>query len=139
MNIREQLKREEGVVPSAYQDHLGYWTIGVGRLIDKRKGGQLRASEIDLLLDNDIADITFALQQSLPWFENLDEPRRAVLQQMCFQMGINGLLGFRQTLAAVRDAHYSHAAELMLQSKWATQTPARARRLSQQMALGTWQ
>jgi len=30
----EHLRAEEGVMPSAYQDPLGYWTIGVGRLID---------------------------------------------------------------------------------------------------------
>ena len=35
----EQLRRNEGEVLHAYQDHLGFWTIGVGRLIDKRKGG----------------------------------------------------------------------------------------------------
>ena len=48
------LKKEEGVVKHAYQDHLGYWTIGVGRLIDKRKGGGLSDEEIDYLLGNDI-------------------------------------------------------------------------------------
>jgi lysozyme len=43
MNMREHLiahlRREEGEVLHVYKDHLGYLTIGVGRLIDKRKGG----------------------------------------------------------------------------------------------------
>jgi lysozyme len=45
MNVIEQLTREEGKRRSAYQDHLGYWTIGVGRLIDARKGGGLSDEE----------------------------------------------------------------------------------------------
>lgn len=52
--LTKQLRRDEGEVLSAYQDHLGYWTIGVGRLIDKRKGGGLTSEESDYLLGNDI-------------------------------------------------------------------------------------
>src|SRR3546814_8522584 len=52
----KHLNREEGRIPHAYQDSLGYWTIGVGRLIDKRKGGRLTNVEIDMLLANEIAD-----------------------------------------------------------------------------------
>lgn len=51
MNLAAQLKAEEGRVPHAYQYHLGYWTIGVGRLIDKRKGGGLTPYEVDYLLE----------------------------------------------------------------------------------------
>lgn len=39
--IKKQLIRDEGNVPYAYSDSLGYLTIGVGFLIDKRKGGRL--------------------------------------------------------------------------------------------------
>jgi lysozyme len=37
MTLAEMLTRDEGRVRHAYQDHLGFWTIGVGRLIDQRK------------------------------------------------------------------------------------------------------
>lgn len=39
MTLASLLTSDEGRVPHAYQDHLGYWTIGVGHLIDRRKGG----------------------------------------------------------------------------------------------------
>lgn len=39
MNLATQLRQEEGSVPHAYQDHLGFWTIGIGRLVDQRKPG----------------------------------------------------------------------------------------------------
>lgn len=49
--IWRTLETDEGRVPHAYQDHLGYWTIGVGHLIDKRKGGGLTPDEVDYLLE----------------------------------------------------------------------------------------
>jgi lysozyme len=57
---------------------------------------------------------------------------------MAFQMGTDGLLGFKNTLALIRDGKYTEAADAMLASKWATQTPARAKRLSDQMRSGQW-
>lgn len=139
MNISQQLRREEGSKPYAYQDHLGFWTIGVGRLIDKRKNGGLSDDEIEYLLQNDIKRVTTEIRDALPWFDSLSEPRQAVLIGMGFQMGVTGLLLFKQTLAAVRDEHFAHAGNLMLQSLWAQQTPARARRMARQMETGEWQ
>jgi lysozyme len=137
--LAAQLRRDEGQRPLAYQDHLGFLTIGVGRLIDSRKpGAGLRPDEIDYLLRNDINDRVAALQKSLPWFVKLDEARQGVLINMAFQMGTAGLLAFRQTLAMVRDGKYAEAADQMLKSKWAEQTPARAKRLSEQMKTGEW-
>ena len=139
MNVVEQLRREEGVRPSAYQDHLGFWTIGVGRLIDSRKGGGLSAAEIDLLLTNDVNRCTAGLREALPWFGRLNEPRQAVLIGMAFQMGLAGLLEFKRTLGSVEDGQYGEAAVEMLQSTWAKQTPFRAMRMATQMETGEWQ
>lgn len=134
-----QLKRDEGVRATAYRDHLGFLTIGVGRLIDDRRGGGLRDDEIDYLLRNDIADRRAALERSLPWFGRLDPVRQGVLLNMAFQLGVRGLLAFQHTLAMVEVGYYAEAAELMLDSKWARQTPKRAHRLAEQMRTGEWQ
>lgn len=135
----KQLRGDEGEVPHAYQDSLGLWTIGVGRLIDKRKGGGLRPDEITYLLQNDIDDRIEALTRSLPWFQDLDDARKGVLLNMSFQLGVQGLLGFERTLGLVQAGKYENAAHAMLQSKWATQTPARAKRMAEQMRSGSWQ
>ena len=37
----KDLKRDEGWVPHAYKDSLGFWTIGYGFLIDEKRGGEL--------------------------------------------------------------------------------------------------
>jgi len=139
VNLKEQLIREEGSIPHAYQDHLGYWTIGVGRLIDKRKGGKLSPDEIDYLLQNDIKKVSAQVLEALPWVNTMNEARQAVVFGMAFQMGLRGLLGFTSTLGAMRDGHYAHAAEGMRQSLWGKQTPGRVRRMAHQMETGEWQ
>ena len=139
IKLINQLKQDEGTRACAYRDHLGYLTIGVGRLIDDRKGGGLSAKEIDFLLANDIADRLEALRRGLPWFGQLDEARQAVLINMAFQLGTRGLMEFAATLGLIARGDYGRAAEEMLKSKWATQTPARAWRLAKQMDTGQWQ
>jgi lysozyme len=91
------------------------------------------------MLRNDINDRIDALTRALPWFQNLDDARKGVLLNMAFQLGTDGLLAFKNTLALVQSGDYAGAAAGMLQSLWAKQTPDRAGRLSQQMATGVWQ
>lgn len=138
MNLAQQLEIEEGRRKAAYTDSLGYLTIGVGRLIDARKGGGLSNDEIDYLLANDIKAKTAELMQACPWAASLNEPRQAVLISMCFQMGLGKLMGFAHTLMSVRSGRFEDAAVQMLDSAWAKQTPERAKRMSEQMRTGDW-
>ena len=138
--LTRQLKGDEGERACVYQDHLGFWTIGIGRLVDKRKpGAGLRPDEITYLLHNDIDDRIEQLTRRLPWFQNLDDARKGVLLNMAFQMGVDGLLAFKRTLALIEAGQYDLAAHAMGQSLWAQQTPARAKRMATQMRTGTWQ
>lgn len=134
-----QLKRDEGEVLHAYPDSLGYLTIGVGILIDKRKGGGLLPEESEFIFRNRLKLIDAELADRLPWLSKLGPERRGVLLNMAYQMGVAGLLEFKNTLALIASGKYQGAAAEMLNSKWARQTPARAHRLSQQMATGDWQ
>ena len=138
MDLRQQLIRDEGSVNHAYQDSLGFTTIGVGRLIDANRGGGLSDSEVDYLLNNDITDKTAQVLEALPWASKLNEPRLGVLINMAFQMGIGGLLQFKRALGSIEDGQYGEAAKEMLDSAWAKQTPARALRLAKQMETGEW-
>jgi lysozyme len=139
-DLIRQLRADEGERACVYRDSLGFWTIGVGRLVDASKpGAGLRPDEISYLLNNDVDDRIDALTRKLPWFQNLDDARKGVLLNMSFQMGVDGLLGFSNTLAMVREGKYENAAHGMLQSLWAKQTPQRAKRLAEQMRTGLWQ
>lgn len=137
-NITRLLRGDEGEVLTAYKDHLGYLTIGVGRLIDKAKGGGITAEESAYLLANDIMRKSQELDRRLPWWTGLSDARRGVILSMAFQMGVDGLLKFVNTLAAVKAGQYDRAADGMLQSMWAKQTPERAKRMSEQMRLDKW-
>ena len=137
-NVRELIALHEGRVPHAYQDSLGYWTIGVGHLIDKRKGGRLPEPIIDALLDMDIAEHAAALEAALPWVSGLDTVRRAVLVDMAFNLGVPGLLKFKNTLEFVRNGRWVEAGAGMLASLWASQVGPRARRLANMMRTGKW-
>lgn len=137
-DLARQLRRDEGVVEHAYEDSEGWTTIGVGRLIDKRKGGRLRDDEIEYLLQNDITEKTDELIRRLPWVADLGEARKGVLINMAFNLGVGGLLGFRKTLALIKAGDYAAASVEMLDSKWARQVKGRATRLSRQMRTGEW-
>lgn len=138
-NLIKQLRDEEGEVLHVYNDSMGFATIGVGRLIDKRKGGGITAEESEYLLGNDIAKVNAQLDEKLPWWRKLDDARQAVIQGMAFQMGISNLLGFKNTLKMIEAGDYEAAGNGMLNSLWAKQTPGRAKRMSDQMKTGVWQ
>jgi lysozyme len=137
-NLRDLLLLHEGRIPHAYTDSLGYLTIGVGHLIDRRKGGSLPDHIIDLLLEWDIAKHQGELFRALPWTMELDDVRKAVLTDMTFNLGIAGLLGFKNTLAAVKEHRWDDAAKGMLRSRWAQQVGPRALRLADMMRSGRW-
>lgn len=137
--LLQQLKRDEGFVDHAYQDHLGYWTIGIGRLIDGKKGGRITEEEALYLLNNDVDRFHAGVKEALPWFESLDEARQGVILNMAFNLGLKGLLSFKNTLAHIEAGNYTEAAKNMLQSKWAYQVGNRALRLAKQMETGQWQ
>lgn len=132
----EQLTRHEGFRSSAYQDSKGYWTIGIGRLIDKKLKGGITLEEAQVLLQNDLDRCAADLNAKLPWWKNLTENRRYVLLNMCFNLGIARLLGFKNTLAMIKAGDYDGAAKGMLNSLWAKQVGKRANELSEQMRIG---
>lgn len=137
-NLERQLRDEEGEVLHVYKDHLGFLTIGVGILVDERKGGGLLPEESDFILKNRIRIAKAKVDQSLPWAQSMSEPRYAVLIEMCFQMGLYGLLGFKMVIGCLQRGDYEGAAYQMGNSDWHEQTPARANRMIKQMKTSEW-
>lgn len=129
--IRADLIREEGDVPYAYKDHLGYWTIGVGFLIDKDKGGRLPDAVRDFWLDHVLDEIEAGLDRNISWWRTLPEGAQRALMEMAYQLGIGGLLEFKNMLAALQKGDPDTAIKEALDSKWAKQdTPERAKRVT---------
>lgn len=138
-NITEQLREDEGERLSAYQDTEGYWTIGIGVLIDSRKGGGITKEESTLLFNNRLNKKVDELAERFPYIVSLDGPRAGVLVNMSYQLGVEGVLAFKKMLAAIRRNDWEEAARQMKDSKWYRQTTNRAERLIKQMQTGEWQ
>lgn len=151
--LLKQVTDSEAFRSCVYKDSKGYWTVGIGFLVDDRvKGAGLSREEAGVILNMRLEKLYFQiLPQKLPWIFDLSLPRQAVLVDMAYNLGVAGLLGFKKMLAALgiaasarspmnRDAFIAQAVAEMLDSKWAREdVPNRAARLAKQMATNTWQ
>ena len=131
------IEKEEGFRPCAYKDHLGYWTIGFGTLIDERKGGGITKEQGWCLVRDHLRNIYTSLDQRVSWWRELNDVRKVVLVSMAYQMGIHGLMGFKNTLRMIKEEDYAGAADGMRNSLWARQTPVRAERMARAMETGS--
>ena len=134
----ERLVADEGEVLHAYEDHLGYLTIGVGRLIDKRCGGGITQEESRYLLRNDIRRIVAQCETRFEWWDSLDSARQQVIVCMAFQLGINGVANFKKMVAAIKVRDFDEAARQMIDSNWHRQTRDRCERMAEIMRTGVW-
>jgi len=126
----EQIKYDEGLVINLYQCSAGKMTIGYGRNIEDNG---ISEEEADFLLMNDIKRVQKELRSSFDWFVDLSTARQGALINMCFNLGITRLLGFKKMIAALEVGDYQEAANQMLDSKWARQVGGRSGRLSDVM------
>lgn len=119
-DLKKWLQANEGSEQFAYQDSLGYYSIGIGRCIDRRRGKGLSIAEQLYLLDNDIEDCKRDLNPFV-WYQNLDDVRKCVMIELCFNLGIHGLLSFKRMLSALKEKDYPRAIAELKDSKWSTQ------------------
>ena len=147
MNIIALLNYEEGYSEKPYYCSAGYPTIGIGQRIGP-KGAPLKLYEFTV--SKALASVWLAekVKETLADMDNYpniraameacNEPRKAVLISMAYQMGAEGLSKFTNTLKAVAEQRWSDAQAGMTASKWARQTPNRANRHAIQMLRGEW-
>lgn len=129
-SIVDMLIRHEELKLKPYTDTAGKLTIGVGRNLDDMG---LTENEARYLLENDLGRVRAELDAALPWWRALDEPRRTVLLNMTFNMGLSRLLTFTKFLHALAHGDYQRAAGEMLDSLWAKQVHRRAVELASLM------
>lgn len=151
--LRAELIRDEGLKLKPYRCTAGKLTVGVGRNLDdvgilpsevKRldidtqyaKTNGVTHAQAMALLDSDIDRCIGDLDRNCPWWVHLDEVRKRVLINMCFNLGITRLLKFTNTLRMMSQGRYADASSNMLLSLWAKQVGKRANRLSDLMRLG---
>ena len=126
-DLLESIKHHEGFVEHVYDDSLGIPTIGYGFAIK------------DLILEEDLCDeillrklriLGRSVMGKFPFFDSLPSECKSVLMEMCYQLGVTGVSKFKKALKAMESGDWEKAADEMLDSKWAKQTPNRAKEMS---------
>ena len=127
MALIDDLKKHEGFRSKPYRCSEDVLTIGWGFAIK------------DLVLDEDVAEIILKrklkeLQKKIAskfdWFDDSPQEVKDVVTNMVYQLGLSGFSLFKQTIYYLETEQYEEAADEMLDSLWAKQTPNRAKVLS---------
>jgi len=140
--LAKELERDEGFVKHAYKDSLGFWTIGIGRLIDRVRGGGITREEALYLKRNDIARFKAELDKAAPWWRTLDPVRQRAVLNMTFNLGSGWITpghvkAWPNTVKLIREGKYAEAANAIRANKvWVGQVGDRALRIARQMETG---
>ena len=124
--LKLRIKRHEGKRFEPYEDSEGILTVGYGRNLRDVPFSQ---DEIDLMFDNDFLKARQGAETFI-CYQEMNDIRRGVLIEMIFQMGAGGVSKFKKFLQAALLHDWVRAADEMLDSKWARQTPERAKELA---------
>ena len=134
----------EGDVLEAYEDSLGFWTIGRGHKLPTPHVGQ---SWKGFTISQDVSDRYFnedvnkaaIYAKALPEFASCDTPARVnALLELCFNM-MGKWNGFVKARAAWLAKDWNTAAHELLNSAWAVQVKeTRASRLANYVRTGEY-
>jgi len=142
--LEQQLQRQEATRYSPYDDATGYplrigytikgnVTIGIGWNLS---GVPLPQSVVDLMFTISLQKVDGDLELHLSWVFTLDDIRRDVFRNLCFNMGINKLLGFPHMLAAAQAGDWDEASNELKNSEWYTEVGERGVELVAQLKAG---
>ena len=123
----DRLKINEGFKGTVYKCIQGYDTIGYGFAI---KDLVLTEEEASYLLANRVAKKHLHLSANLDWYDNMPPEVQGIIIEMVYQIGYSGFCKFKKTISHFKNKEFKHAADEMLDSLWAKQTPNRANRLA---------
>lgn len=140
MSLKESIKINEGFRSNVYLCPTGHPTVGYGFRVADLSPDELAlnagrvepmSEEVaDAVLDIKIRKFKKQVYSALPWLTYAPMSVQEALCEMAYQMGVAGLLGFKNTLAMLEAGEYEKAALNMLKSKWAKQTPKRAEKIA---------
>ena len=130
--ITRMLIKDEDCKGFPYKCSEGYLTIGIGHNLE---AAPLPHQIIMQIFKHDLYKVTDPLTR-LSWFSSLDTVRQSVIVDMAFNLGVAGLLKFKNMIAAIQSQDYEKAADEMIDSKWFRQVKSRGERLEHMMRTG---
>jgi len=131
-DVIRNLKKYEGFKSKIYLDSRGFETIGYGFLM---KDFDLKENEAEIILRRKVLEFIEKIDKAFVWFLSMPLPIQKVIIEMCYQIGIEGFAEFKNTIEAMKRHDFKMAADHMLDSDWADQTPARAEELAERVRL----
>tara|TARA_S200000501_G_scaffold274220_1_gene257811 strand:+ start:538 stop:1011 length:474 start_codon:yes stop_codon:yes gene_type:complete len=148
--LYEEISLDEGKRLSPYLCSENHLTIGIGhKLLESDPESTWLAYNSDKealsyhiiseerckeLFFNDIQTAIKGCERLYDGFNNFPQELQHILVNMVFQMGAGGVGKFKGMNKCIANKEYIEASEEMLDSRWARQTPNRAKRLSLRMA-----
>ena len=134
--LMESVKQHEGYRNKVYLDTLGKRTVGVGHLCTEDWWEDDKEYEEEFLmkiLEEDLQEAiegasTLMLQHDC---SDIDEKAHEIIIEMVFQLGMTGVSKFKNMWKALSEHNYTGASYEMLDSKWAKQTPNRAKSMAE--------
>jgi len=136
--LMESVKQHEGYRNKVYLDTLGKRTVGVGHLCVEDFWEDDKEYEEKFLMEILAEDLQNAIKGARELKEehsctDIDEIAQEIIVEMVFQLGKNGVSKFRNMWKALAENNYIGASFEMLDSKWAKQTPNRAKSMAELM------
>ena len=136
--LLESVKKHEGYRNKVYLDTLGKRTVGVGHLCVEDWWDDNVEYEEKFLMDILLKDLQESIRGARELMEeygckDIDEKAEELLIEMVFQLGKTGVSKFRNMWKCLSELNYVGASFEMLDSKWAKQTPNRAKAMAEQM------
>nr|WP_240448164.1 lysozyme [Helicobacter pylori] len=110
----------EGFSPFIYTDKTEHPTIGYGYNLSVYSYEGKRITKAYGLL-TDILKENYKALLSYGWYKNLDAMRRMVILDLSYNLGLNGLLKFKQFIKAIEDKNYALAVERLQKSPYFNQ------------------
>jgi len=136
--LLKSVKQHEGYRNKVYLDSLGKRTVGVGHLCVEDHWEDNREYPEEMLMNILVKDLKSAIQgagELCSDCPDLRDQAREIIVEMVFQLGKTGVSKFRNMWKALEKdpPQYDVAAKEMLDSRWAKQTPNRAKEMSDHM------
>ncbi|MGL2545658.1 glycoside hydrolase family protein [Helicobacter pylori] len=125
----------EGFSPFIYTDKTEHPTIGYGYNLSVYSYDGERITKAYGLL-TDVLKENYKALLSYGWYKNLDAMRRMVILDLSYNLGLNGLLKFKQFIKAIEDKNYALAVEGLQKSPYFNQMKKRASRNMEILKLG---
>lgn len=140
MDIKRMIAVDEGYSQKVYICPAGKKTVAYGHNLDAdpalhilhrklNKGDVITQEQAEALYDYDIAKVTANLTSKIEGFNTLPERYKVVLTNMTYNLGLGGVLQFKQMLKAMRAGDDAGVVRSIKGSRYYKQVTNRANRM----------